>query len=304
VRTSTARRVAVLLPILFAGTVAIQAARDGLEIEQAHSFYLYVPTGGVLGRLALSYDALAADLYWIRAIQLYGGAKRASAGERSYAGLYTLLDITTTLDPRFNIAYRFGSVFLAESYPDGAGRPDLAIALLEKGLRAQPSKWQYMQDIGFVYYWWLHDYRAAADWFRRAATVKGAPWWLETLAATTLAEGGDRRSSRRLWEQLGETADHEWLRQEARRRLLQLSALDELDVLKAAVGEFTFRARRPPESWDDLARAGLLASPPVDPTGSPYLLDPRFLTVRLGPASPLFPLPGDSPGSPSHQRPR
>ena len=79
--------------------------------------------------------------------------------------------ITTTLDPRFNIAYRFGSVFLAEPYPRGADRPDLAVALLEKGLRERPDKWQYLQDIGFVHYWFRHDFLAAAEWFQKAADV-------------------------------------------------------------------------------------------------------------------------------------
>ena len=50
-----------------------------------------------------------------------------------------MLDLTTTLDPLFNVAYRFGAIFLAEPYPGGAGRPDLAIALLEKGLQARPT---------------------------------------------------------------------------------------------------------------------------------------------------------------------
>ena len=54
-------------------------------------------------------------------------------------------------------------MFLAEPYPGGPGRPDLAIALLEKGLRERPDKWEYMQDIGFVHYWYDHDYRAAAE---------------------------------------------------------------------------------------------------------------------------------------------
>ena len=34
------------------------------------------------------------------------------------------------------MAYQFGALFLAEQPPGGPGRPDLAIALLEKGLRA------------------------------------------------------------------------------------------------------------------------------------------------------------------------
>ena len=78
-----------------------------------------------------------------------------------------------------------------------------------------------MQDIGFVYYWWVHDYRTAADWFNRASQVPGAPWWLRSLAATTLAEGGDRRSSRTMWEVIHQSAEIDWLRRDAERRLSQ-----------------------------------------------------------------------------------
>ena len=46
----------------------------------------------------------------------------------SFDGLYPLLDITTTLDPRFNIAYRFGAIFLSAKYPEGADSPQLAVA--------------------------------------------------------------------------------------------------------------------------------------------------------------------------------
>lgn len=67
-----------------------------------------------------------------------------------YQLLYSLLDLTTTLDPYFNIAYRFGAIFLSEAYPGGPGRPDQAIALLRKGIVAMPQKWQYYHDIGFV----------------------------------------------------------------------------------------------------------------------------------------------------------
>ena len=45
----------------------------------------------------------------------------AHRGSDEYQLLYPLLDITTTLDPHFNIAYRFGAIFLSEPYPGGAG---------------------------------------------------------------------------------------------------------------------------------------------------------------------------------------
>ena len=51
--------------------------------------------------------------------------------DKNYDLLYPLLDLVTTLDPRFNVAYRFGAIFLVRAAPGGPGRPDLAIALLE-----------------------------------------------------------------------------------------------------------------------------------------------------------------------------
>ena len=70
-----------------------------------------------------------------------------------------LLDLTTTLDPHFNIAYRFGAIFLVHEPPNGPGRADQAIALLEKGSRRNPTRWQYAHDIGFIHYWYTGDYR-------------------------------------------------------------------------------------------------------------------------------------------------
>ena len=151
--------------------------------------------------------------------------------------------------------------------------------LLEKGIAARPDRWRYQQDVGFVYYWWLRDYQTAAQWFRKASEVPGAPWWLRSLAAASLTEGGDRRNARLLWEQMAQTADNDWLRNEATRRLSQLDALDQIDQLQAAVGEFVRRFSRRPASWLDLAQAGLVRGSPIDPAGTPYLLDATTGTV-------------------------
>jgi tetratricopeptide (TPR) repeat protein len=291
----------VTLAVLVAAFVGLEAWRDAVYGEPAPGdSVLYVRSGEAVRRMALSFAPFAADVYWVRAVQYYGSARLSTAGARKYDLLYPLLDITTSLDPRFNIAYRFGSIFLAEAYPGGAGRPDLAIALLEKGFRANPDRWQYLQDIGFVYYWWMGDYRQAAQWFEKAAAVKGAPWWLKSLAAVTLAQGGDRRSSRQLWQSLRETADNDWLRNTAGHRLLQLDALDAIDQLTAIVKAFEARAGQAPASWAALVRARMLRGVPLDPTGVPYLLDPRAGAVTLAPESSLNPLPvGSQAGLPT-----
>ena len=283
---------AVVIAVMMAASVAVQMAREARFASVAsEASLLYVRSGPTLTRLALSFDDLLADVYWIRAIQHYGSTKRADAGEKSYALLYPLLDLTTTLDPRFNIAYRFGAIFLTEAYPDGPGQPEQAIALLEKGVAAMPNRWQYVLDIGFVHYWWRQDYGAAAEWFERASQVEGAPQWLGPLAATTFAQGGQRAGSRLLWQQLLETGDNEWLQNEAARRLLQLDAMDGLDQLRPAITAYRERTGQWPGDWDDLVGAGLLPGVPVDPTGTPYRLRPGTGEVDVGADSVLHPLP-------------
>ena len=202
-----------------------------------------------------------------------------------------MLDITTTLDPKFDIAYRFGAVFLAEAYPDGPGQPRKAVALLQKGFREMPNRWQYLQDIGFVYYWWLHDYGEAARWFQKASDVNGAPWWLKPLAANTLTLGGNRRDSRMLWRGMRDGPNNEWMQAEAQRRLLQLDALDEMDLFAVAVEQFEMREGRPPGSWSHVFGDSGREQVPLDPAGSPYRLDRRSGRVSVSPQSPLFPLP-------------
>jgi len=301
--------VVVIALLLVAGAARVQALREArYPPPRAAQDTLYLRSGTAVRRLAGAYRALLADAYWIRSIQYYGARKlrlgatpaaiaRPPAAlaldeplDDRYELLYPLLDLTTTLDPRFTIAYRFGSVFLSEPYPAGAGRPDLAVGLLEKGLRAQPDKWAYMQDIGFVHYWYDHDYRAAAEAFRRASQIGGAPWWLKSLAATTLAQGGDRRSSRLMWEGIRQSAEIDWLRRDAERRLAQLRALDEMDALQRVVDDYRRRVGRAPADWGALVRAGMLRGIPVDPAGTPYELTGEARVAVAG-SSALFPLP-------------
>jgi tetratricopeptide (TPR) repeat protein len=289
------------LVALVACFVTLEVWRDRVYGEPAPGdSVLYIRSGEALRRMSLSFTPLVADVYWVRAVQYYGGARLSKSPTRRYDLLYPLLDITTSLDPRFNIAYRFGSIFLAERYPGGAGRPDLAVKLLEKGFRANPTRWQYLQDIGFVYYWWVGDYREAATWFNKAADIHGAPWWLRSLAATTLADGGDRHSSRVLWQSLRDTTDNDWLRNNAAWRLSQLDALDAIDRLTAIVAAFKARTGEFPASWDALVRARVLRGVPLDPIGEPYVLNPATGVVRLAPQSRLNPLPtGAQAGQPA-----
>jgi len=279
--------------LLWGAALSLQAYRQAWHpLPPVSSDILYFRGGAAVSRVALGFDAILADVYWIRAIQHFGGTRRARESDRTYTLLYPLLDLTTSLDPHFNIAYRFGALFLSEPYPAGPGRADLAISLLERGLAANPKRWQYAQDAGFVHYWYRQDYKSAAEWYDRASRIEGAPWWLRSMAASTLAEGGDRQSSRQMWLRLYETTDDTWVRNNAQLKLQQLQALDEIDALAAIVIRHTQLRGVPPRSWNELVAVRWLAGIPLDPSGTPYELRPDAPGgVALSEQSSLQPLP-------------
>lgn len=284
----------VILLVAFGAT--LQLLRDSqTESSPSRHHAWSVPHPQVVRRAALSFEAVLADIYWVRAIQHYGRTRLAGGAPQDYALLYPLLDVTTTLDPSFEAAYRLGAVFLAEPPPGGAGRPDLAVALLRKGMEHAPLRWQYLQDIGFVHYWWLHDVDEAARWFERAADLPDAPWWLGPLAANTMTEGGDRAGARTLWRQVQDSTRDAWVRGEATRRLAQLDALDALDRYQDVVDRFRGRTGTAPGAWRDLLMAGDLSGIPVDPTGIEYELTAPEGTVAVSRRSALFPLPDRGP---------
>lgn len=286
---------ATALATVVGAAVAISLAASVLRARD-RSYYvpepierlLYLRSGSTANRVFLSFDAMAADIYWIRSIQHYGRDRTSNRADR-FQLLYPLLDLTTTLDPYFNVAYRIGAILLAVEEPQGPGRPDLSIKLLLKGLERHP-RWQYPYDIGFVHYWYTNDYQEAARWFERASAMPNAPEWIKPLAAITMASGGDRSTARRM---LGEllSSREQYIRQTAERDLLKLDALDAIDQLTAIVEEFHRRASRYPIDLDELVRARVLASTPVDPSGEPFAYDPITHAITLGPTSTIGPLP-------------
>lgn len=286
--------VAVLV-LLVASAGILRAREMRTPLSTSSDRWLYVRSPRVGRLLAMNFATVSADLYWLRTIQHFGGDRLSRRRDRPFELLYPLLDLTTSLDPKFTAAYRFGAMFVSEPPPGGPGRPDDAIRLLEKGLRASPEKWQYAHDIGFVNLW-RGESTAAASWFRRAGTMPGAPVWLGPLAATTMMTGGDRSAAKSWLVEMRNTATEEWVRKIAERRLTQLVALDDIDHLQAMVPAFQQRMHRDPTGWPDFEAVGLLRGLPTDPSGAPYVYFPASGRVRLHQASTLGPLP-EFPGS-------
>ena len=192
---------------------------------------IFLPSEAKFTRLSGGYSGLLAAIYWTRAVQYYGRQRLAHAKE--FALLGPLLDITTNLDPHLLIAYRFGSLFLAGKPPEGAGDPQRAIYLLERGIVANPDYWRFWEDLGFIYYWDMNDYADAARAFQTGSKSPGALLWMRALAASVAAQGGEIQTSRILWTEIARTAEADSIRHSAE---LHLAALDTEEALRKLDG--------------------------------------------------------------------
>jgi hypothetical protein len=254
---------------------------------RAQEEVLYLWSGEQVKRLVPGFESLAADIYWLRTVQYFGGERRF-AGDKRFELLRPLIEITTKLDPRLEIAYRYGAIFLSETPPLGAGRPQQGIEVLEEGARALPESWRLRQDLGFFQFLFLHDSESAARTLVDASRIPGAAFWLRTMAADLLAKGGDRRSSRRMWQQMYDQSEAGVIRENARLRLQILDSLDARDALQGAVAQFELRDGKPPTRLEDLVAGGLWRGPLTDAAGVSFGYDSGTGRVFIPKESPMW----------------
>ncbi|MFI5058186.1 MAG: hypothetical protein ACHQLQ_08360 [Candidatus Acidiferrales bacterium] len=279
----------LLLLALPAGFVALWQLQLRIDARRAELHQerdeLALSSGKLLKAMSLEYAPLMADIYWTRVVQYYGD-KRAHE-DPNFDLLWPLLDITTTLDPQLIVAYRFGSTFLSEPPARGAGRPDLGVRLVERGIQANPEYWRLYEDLGFIYYFNEKDYPKASAAFLEGSKKPHALVWMKILAAKVAEQGESRETSVFLWNELYNSATDPQIKKNALMHLQLLRAQTDCEHLDAIADEYEKRTGRRPKSLRELMGAGLLPGAPVDPLGHVYIFGADG-KAQLNPASPLY----------------
>src|ERR1044071_3397520 len=170
--------------------------------------------GATARRMSLGFNGLAADWYWMRALQ-YVGRKIVDApadlqidtlGKLNLKLLAPLLDTATTLDPQFMEPYQYAAIVL----------PDIdreqAIRITKKGIAANPDAWRLYQHLGYIY-WQQKDFQAAGDAYEQGAKVPGAPPWMLAMKARMAAEGGSSDVAREIYQRMYEQAGDEHIKE-------------------------------------------------------------------------------------------
>jgi tetratricopeptide (TPR) repeat protein len=261
----------LVLALGFAGVWQLQkkidAQREKLHEERDE---LVLRSPKLIQRMSLEYAPLVGAMYWTRAVQYYGEKHRLH--QKNLEELWPLLDIATTLDPNLIAAYRFGSTFLSDAPPRGAGEPDRAVDLLQRGLKANPDYWRFYQDMGNVYYFDKKDYARAAKAFEEGSKNKAAPIWMKVMAAKIAADGESPETSYFLWLDVYRTTKDLQIKKNAELHLRLVKVDLDLLQLNQLAAEYERRTGRRAAKMSELVHAGLLPRMPGDPDGYPYVL--------------------------------
>ena len=281
---ASGRQIVVLSAIILIGALLVVPVLQGIEerhgSEGPDPDLLYFSSPSVVKKMAMGYDQLLADVYWLRTIQYFGRRDEADQRPVRYKNLAAFLDITTTLDPGLLDAYHMGSIFLGEPVA-GAGQPEEAVKLLDKGIESNPQAWRLRFDKGFVYYLYLNDFNAAAQVWLDASRRPESPEWMAGLAARAFSQGGSMDLARDLWKQQYDEATNADLKENARNRLISLQVAEDIWTLEYLLEIYRLMHETYPRSLSELSSLKSGNLPLVDPLGTPYDYDAESGAVRL-----------------------
>jgi tetratricopeptide (TPR) repeat protein len=287
----TSQVIFFLLGILgFLALFPIQSRLNRLKIyPRGEIEYLYMPSGRILKQLSFGHEGLLANIYWMRAVQYYGDKRLRN--EKEFPLLYSLINIAVTLDPKMMESYQFGAIFLSEPSPIGAAAPRQAVEIVQKGIEFNPDNWQLYKNLGFVYYWYLKDYRSSAQAFMKGSQIPHAAPWMKSMAALLMEQGGNRQASKFLWEQIYETSSTVSMRENARKNLAKLQADEDIELLEKIINKWESQTGNKIQSLRDLVAFKVFKEVPRDPYGYFYQYDPASGKVSLDPQSPAYSAP-------------
>ncbi|MFN2576312.1 MAG: tetratricopeptide repeat protein [Pyrinomonadaceae bacterium] len=280
---------AIALSVSIVLVRASDARRTNLSTQPSEE-PLYV-NPATAKHMALAFNGLAADWYWMRSLQYVGG--KVVAFEDTHPESFRLTDLdlhllpsllrmSAALDPQFIAPYEYGAMLLPEVSPDDA------IPLLNSGLAANPATWRLYHLLGYVY-WQRHDYEKASDLYAKGGRLPGAPPWMAAMGARMKADGGSRDAAREMYRHLYDASNDPAVRDMVDKQLMRLQSLDDRDEIRNALNVYKARTGRCVSSWREIAselRAARLtvdakSGAPIDPSATAYELIKNGCDVGL-----------------------
>jgi len=230
----------------------------------------YVIPGPIAKILALEFDGLASDWYFLRALVFEGGTYERKEKPRvkswEWKWFYDMLDSATALDPYFQDPYLLGNSHLTWE----AHMIRETNSLLEKGNQHRDWDWLLPFYIGFNNFYFLHDNERAAEYLAEASKRPGPSEQLASLASRLAYKEKKTENAIIFLEVIAKKTEDEKLKKEFETRL---KALKIRLLLERAVVSYKQKYHALPPKLRSLVTKGIITEIPADPYGGYFSLD-------------------------------
>lgn len=222
----------------------------------------------ILKLMALEFNTITADFFYVRASQFYGGrvSDNATVTDEDWDWLYRNLNVVVELDPYFQDPYYLGNGIFTWD----AGRYEYANKLLLKAVDARDWDWWFPFMIGFNKFYFQGKNKEGADYLLKAYARPNAWHVLPTLAAKLYYDDRGTETAISFLSTILNSATDESI---IKRYKVRLDALRRVLYLEKAALLYEERIGLPPRDLKGLLYFNIIGQIPKDPYGGQFYID-------------------------------
>jgi tetratricopeptide (TPR) repeat protein len=229
-----------------------------------------LPTAAILKFMSADQKLLIGSSLVMKVIIYFGGIYEQSKNKINippdFPAMSRTIHAAVKLDP-YNIdAYYFAQAFLTWDAKQFA----IANALLSEGMKYRTWDWYLPFFVGFNYAYFLHDYKNAAEYYKKAGELSGQELHI-SLAGRYLQEAGQTSHAIAYLTVMAQGARSPLAKKAF---LTRLNAFKGVQQIEAARDEFKARHGKNPASLNELVAGGFLPAVPIDPYGGDFFVNP------------------------------
>lgn len=230
----------------------------------------YVPTVAVVKAASADQRELVASLLVMKVLMYFGGLVDKQQTQLSippdYPAMSRIIHGAVQLDPYNMDAYYFGQAILVWD----VGKVEIANELLDYGMRFRTWDWYLPYFAGFNHAYFLKDYAEAARYYQQAGKLSGSDLF-KNLAGRYLQESGKTDLALAYLTAMEKGEKNPAIKKSFRTRIKAFQSVRRIEIARdcyrQAIGVL-------PSTLEALVKKGYLPSPPVDPYGGRFYLEP------------------------------
>jgi len=198
-----------------------------------------------LKKLSFGFESFIASLLWVQLLQ---EAKHTPLKQNTLSWEFAQSNAITQLDPNFDVAYHFGSLFVSFFRRDKEGGK----LLLEKWVKFRPTLWRAHHLLGMHYFLELKDPAKAAPHILKASQLPRAPAYISSLGIRLLSQSGATFSALQSAVELFTASQNLETRNRLALRIRALRWHLQKDSLQSALDTYRKKHRKAPSNLRDL----------------------------------------------------